>query len=205
MALFALSSLAIAPTLGADDALFLLSFWKPVVLLIPIAGWAWLVSNVLDKHAKRFFLETERWGMIHMIFGMAAFAAALAIPLANEGAFWAGFGAMIVILAADIGIYTVVVNRDERVPEAHHIGLNIAAQMAARKNAKQKAKSAGAVKLVIRDASKVLLHKPRPPSSRPVSPPKRSSSRPSIPGRPKSNCSPRARTTRISPPCSLTV
>ena len=161
MALFALSTLGISFTLAADDAMFLVSFWKPVVLLLPIIGWGWVVSNVYDKHAKRFFLETERWGMIHMIFGVVAFAAALAIPLANEGAFWAGLGAMILILLANLGLYAFVVNRDERVPAEHRIGLNFSAQMAARKAAKQKAKSAGSVKLIIRDSAKVLVAAPQ--------------------------------------------
>jgi type II secretory ATPase GspE/PulE/Tfp pilus assembly ATPase PilB-like protein len=113
----------------AQNGLFLVSIWKPLLLLIPIVGWAWIIAKIYDKHAAQFFLPRRKWNTLHMGMGMLALAAGLGIGVligASEGAFWAGFGAVLVILATDVVIYAVVANKDERVPDKFKIRLNMA-------------------------------------------------------------------------------
>ena len=125
-----LSTLSIAQT-----GLFLVSIWKPLLLLVPIAGWAWIIAKVNDKHAGQFFLPRRKWNTLHMGMGSLALIAGLGLGVVigpNEGAFWAGFGAAVVILITDIVIYAVVANKDERVPEKFHIRFNLATIMGER-------------------------------------------------------------------------
>ncbi len=138
---------------------FLVSFWKPVLWLIPLVGWGWIITRIYDKHAARFFLPRERWNMIHLIAGVLALVAAMAIPIRGEGAFWAGLGAMIVILAADLFAYAIVANRDERVPEEFHITFDLSKWKEARE-AKAAAKKQGKVELVIKGPDKSVLEAP---------------------------------------------
>ncbi|HED54337.1 MAG TPA: hypothetical protein ENJ00_09090 [Phycisphaerales bacterium] len=130
------------------DALFLVSFWKPVVLLIPLVAWAWFVSTVFDKHAARFHLPRERWNMVHLILGTLATAAAFLMPLEGVVGFIAGLGAMLVILGADLAIFINLHNRDERVPESHKIRLDLSS-FAEQRAAKKASKEAGTVELKI--------------------------------------------------------
>jgi len=113
----------------AQNGLFLVSIWKPLLMLIPIVGWAWIIAKIYDKHAAQFFLPRRKWNSLHMGMGMLALAAGLGIGVligASEGAFWAGLGAVLVILAIDVAIYAVVANKDERVPDKFKIRFNMA-------------------------------------------------------------------------------
>lgn len=130
------------------DTKFLVSFWKPVLLVLPLAGWGWFVSKVMDKHAARFHLPRKEWNLIHLIVALIALAAGFFMPVEGIAGFFAGFGAMIVILAADIGIFTSLHNKDERVPESHKLRLDFSA-MAEAREAKKSAKEAGTVQLKI--------------------------------------------------------
>ena len=65
--------------LGA--ALTLVSYWKPVVLLLAIIPWAWLITNVFDKHALRFYLPREQWNAGHLVVGVVAVLAAFLMPV----------------------------------------------------------------------------------------------------------------------------
>ena len=130
------------------DAKFLVSFWKPVLLVLPLAGWGWFVSKVMDKHAARFHLPRKEWNLIHLIVALIALAAGFFMPVEGIAGFFAGLGAMIVILAADIGIFTSLHNKDERVPESHKLRLDFSA-MAEAREAKRSAKEAGTVQLKI--------------------------------------------------------
>src|SRR2546421_11456776 len=96
--------------------LVLVSFWKPLLILVPLVPWAWLVSKVLDKHAARFFLPRNTWNMVHLICGLVAVLAAISLPMKTEAAFWVGWGIMILILIADVVVFAQVSNRDARVP-----------------------------------------------------------------------------------------
>jgi general secretion pathway protein E len=146
-------------TLG--EGLFLVSFWKPVILLAPFVAWASVISRVYDKHAARFFLPRTMWNLIHLIVGLAAIGAALAMPIQSEAAFWVGLAVMILILSADLFAYAFVANRDERVPEEHHIRFNqLFAKFAEARAAKAAAKRQGKVELSIRGMDKQTLPVP---------------------------------------------
>jgi type II secretory ATPase GspE/PulE/Tfp pilus assembly ATPase PilB-like protein len=133
-------------------SLVLVSFWKPVVFLIPLVAWAAIISKVYDKHAARFFLPRVQWNIAHLCAGALAFAAAMLMPVAGIGGFFAGLGAMLAILAIDIVAYAMVANKDERVPEEFHIKVDIVQKMREKKELKAKAKLQSAVSLVIRKA-----------------------------------------------------
>lgn len=141
------------------EAVMLVSVWKPIVLLLPFVPWAWVVSKVLDKHAARFFLAREAWNLGHLVVGLVAFAVALLIPLRNEGAFWAGFGAMVVILSLDVVVFALVTNRDERVPEAHRLRFSLDS-FREKKAARAAEKKQGKVQLVMRGPDKSVLAPP---------------------------------------------
>ena len=142
-------------------ALTLVSYWKPVVLLLPIIPWAWLITNVFDKHAQRFYLPREQWNTAHLAVGVVAVLAAFLMPVPGEAGFWAGLGAMIVILGADIAAFVVITNRDERVPTEHRLSLDFSKLSEARQ-AKAVAKKQGKVELVVRQPDKTTV---APPSS----------------------------------------
>jgi type IV pilus assembly protein PilB len=140
------------------EGFFLVSFWKPLLLLPPFVGWAWIITRVYDKHAARFFLPRTMWNLIHMIAGLVAVFAALAIPMQGEAAFWIGLGLFLLILTVDLVAYAVVANRDERVPEEHHIKFNqLFAGMSEARAAKAAAKRAGKVELAIRGPDKQAI------------------------------------------------
>jgi type II secretory ATPase GspE/PulE/Tfp pilus assembly ATPase PilB-like protein len=146
-------------TLG--ETFFLVSFWKPIILLIPLVAWLWVVSKVYDKHASRFFLPRTMWNAIHLSAGFLAFATALAIPMQSEFAFWIGLGVLIVILGADLAAYAIVANRDERVPEEHRITFNaLFKRMEEAKGKREAARRQGKVELVILDRDKQQVPAP---------------------------------------------
>ncbi|MCA9299380.1 MAG: hypothetical protein KDA28_09950, partial [Phycisphaerales bacterium] len=108
----------------ALDGFVLISWWKAVLFLVPFAIWARLVSASFDKHAKRFHLGFKNWNTVHIAFGVAALAVALAMPLQGELGFWIGLLAMILVLVVDVVMFSVITNRDERVPEDQALKLD---------------------------------------------------------------------------------
>lgn len=142
----------------------LVSWWKPVVLLLPLLGWAWVVSRVLDKHAARFYLPQKRWNLAHLIIGFVALAVAFLMPVPGEGGFWAGLGAMVLVLGAGVGAYWFAQSRDERVPEAFKLRFNMFQELAAKRAEKAMAKKAGKSELQIKGPDKALVMPPAPES-----------------------------------------
>ena len=150
------------PGLGtlAMDGYFLVGWWFAILIVPPILGWAWLVSRVFDKHAMRFFLGREKWNMVHMLMGVAAVAAVVLMPLEGWAALGAGYAAMLLILAADIGIFVFVTNRDdERVPAGSKLKLDFS-KMKEAKSAKAAAKHAATVALQITGANNMTVRAP---------------------------------------------
>lgn len=146
-------------TLG--ETFFLVSFWKPILFLIPFVGWLWVISRVYDKHAARFFLPRTTWNAIHLSAGAVAFIAALAIPMYNEWSFLVGLGVMVLILTADLVAYAMVANRDERVPEEFHIKFDyIFKKMEEAKTKREAQRRQGKVELVILNPDKVTVAAP---------------------------------------------
>lgn len=121
-------------TLG--EAFMLVSFWKPLILLVTLCAWGWMISNVYDKHAARFFLPREMWNVFHLCMATLAVLLAVMMPVYGELSFWIGWVVMIVVLAVDMVAYAVVANKDERVPEAFRINASIFGKMGEKKEKK---------------------------------------------------------------------
>jgi type II secretory ATPase GspE/PulE/Tfp pilus assembly ATPase PilB-like protein len=130
------------PLVVGQSAFVLVSWWKVVILIAPFLAWGWLVSNVFDKHADRFHLGQEKWGSIHLVLGLLAVVVAFGMPIPEWWGFLVGFIAAVAILAADVVAFVTVANKDERIPEEHHLRLDLSALSegsAKRKAAKQAA------------------------------------------------------------------
>lgn len=148
-------------TLVLGESLWLVSPWKPLVLLVTLGVWAWVVSNIFDKHADRFRLDRKKWGVTHVLFGCGAVAAGLAgAPIKGELAFWLGWVAMILVIGANFVTYAVLVNKDDRVPDEFKIRLDILTKMMAKREASKQAKTAVEVKLIIRGPDKQVVPAP---------------------------------------------
>lgn len=152
------------PPLLAIEGNFLVSFWKPILPLIPLVLWAMVISKIYDKHAVRFFLAREKWNVFHLCMGTIALIAAYAMPMTspdgNPFAFLAGLGAMILVLAIDLGAYAFAVKGDDRVPAEFKIRIDILTKMRAAREEKKKVKQAGSSKLVIRFPDKTAVPVP---------------------------------------------
>ncbi len=138
----------------------LVSWWKPLVLLVPFFVWAWYVSTVFDKHAKRFLLPREKFNTIHLVVGLAALLLAIAMPFAGIGAFLAGLGIMVVLLLADILIFMNVHNKDERVPEKFRLSLVDFGAMKDAKDKKAAVNAQGKVELQLQRPDKSMVPTP---------------------------------------------
>lgn len=141
------------------DAVTLVSFWKPVFFLLPLAAWGWFVSSKMDKHANRFHLPRKQWNLVHLFVGLVALLLGFFMPVPGIAGFFAGLFAMILILGADILIFVNLHNRDERVPEDHKLKLDFS-EMAERRAEKAAAKEAGTVELKIVNAEKATAPVP---------------------------------------------
>lgn len=148
-------------TLLAMDGLILVSFWKPLVLLATLCGWAWIVSNVYDKHAARFFLPRENWNLAHLCVGLVAVVVGFGLPIAEPWAFFVSWPAMTLLLIGSLAAYAIAANRDERVPENFKIGLRMLSEMQKKREAKKAVKSLAVVKLAIRGMDKQLVQPPQ--------------------------------------------
>ncbi len=149
--LFALAAalpLPHATGLAQSEPMILVSWWKPLLILAPFFGWAWLVSTVFDKHAQRFFLGREKWNAIHLAFGAAGLLVAFFLPIPAWWAFLVGLGGLLVLLGADIGLFVALTNRDDRVPEHERLRLDFSSFAEARQRRKE-AKQQGTVQLDI--------------------------------------------------------
>lgn len=140
---------AATPLVLAQDGFILVSPWKPVLLLLPMVAWAWLISAVYDKHAARFHLEPKKWNTFHLLVGLVAFLVAIVIPLGGIAGIFVALAAQIAILAVSAAAYPIMANRDERVPAEHHVKLDFS-HLAESKAAKKEAKQAGQAELQIR-------------------------------------------------------
>jgi type II secretory ATPase GspE/PulE/Tfp pilus assembly ATPase PilB-like protein len=150
---------AIALTLA--DAYFLVSFWKPILYLVPMCVWAWIISSKIDKFTARFFLKRSQWNLIHLVTGMVALAVGLLIPLPGDFAFIVGVAAMTAILAAELFICIAVLNKNELVPAEHRFNLSKEVFGAGDPNAKKKEKAQSSKsELVLRGPDKAAMPVP---------------------------------------------
>jgi len=94
----------------AAAAVFLVSFYKPLLLFATFVPWAWLVSSKLEKDARILKLKYREFNILYMICAMVALGAWLAVPV-----FWIGWPLGTVVLMAPVYAYVQVRNR--AVPE----------------------------------------------------------------------------------------
>ena len=132
----------------AAGPLVLMGFWQPLLVLIPLAGWAWLVSTVFDKHAARFFLGQEMWGLAHLAAAGVGLAAIIFMPLEGIAGFALGYLVFLLVLGLDIGLFVAITNNDDRVPETAKLSLDFSAY-AEKQASKKAAKQAGSSTLQI--------------------------------------------------------
>lgn len=140
---------------GSGAGRFLVSWYKPFVIMLIMVPWAIIISRVYDKHAARFFLPRKPWNLVHMGAGVLALAALLLVGLGmpgSEGGFWVGVLVALVILGADLYAYAFKANRDDRVPEAYHIKLDALTKMKAAREAKAADKNKAKVRYTIKAA-----------------------------------------------------
>jgi len=142
----------------AAETFVLVSWWKPIFLLIPFLAWAWVVSKVLDKHAMRFFLGREKWAFIHMCTATVALVM-FALPIGGFVGFIAAFVGITAILGLEILLFAAITNKDSRVPEGSRLRLDMEAATA-RREEKKTAKSMGSSELTIVGANKMTIPVP---------------------------------------------
>ncbi|MCZ6446379.1 MAG: ATPase, T2SS/T4P/T4SS family, partial [Planctomycetota bacterium] len=104
-------------SLLAAEFVQLVSFYKPLLILVVFVPWAWLISSKLEKDARYFHLNHRRWNGIYLGVGFVALAAMLLIPLT----FWITWPIGIVILLGPLYAYKQV--RNQAVPEAQRFAL----------------------------------------------------------------------------------
>lgn len=155
-----LHTLLPAPVLTlAENAAVLVSWWKALILLIPIIPWAVLISQVFDKHAARFFLPRETWNTVHLCIGAVGFLVAFFMPVKSEWTIVISFFTLCAFLAIDIAVFMYVTNRDDRVPEEHRLKLDLS-KLRGDREAKAEAKAQGKVELVIKSMDKQSVTPP---------------------------------------------
>lgn len=147
------------PTLTFAEAFVMVSWWKAILYLLPMVGWAAIITRIYDKHAARFHLNRERWNILHISFGVGAFLLGFLMPLPGIAGFLVGFAAMLLVLGIDLAVYPMIANKDERVPEAHKVKIDFSA-FTEKKKAKAEAKQLGSSELLIRGLDKVAIQPP---------------------------------------------
>ncbi len=106
--------------LGAE-ALWLMSWWAPILMALGFLGWGWVVSTIYDKDAERFYLERREWNTIHMTAGAVALAVVIATPMPH----YITIPALYLVLVIDLAWYAISRNKDERVGEAFKWSLDL--------------------------------------------------------------------------------
>lgn len=99
------------------SAVYLISLYKPVLILATFMPWAWLVSSKLEKDAIPLRLNVNAFNIAYMACGVGALAVMLFVPI-----FWIGWPMGIVVLAAPVYVYVQVRNR--AVPEKNRFTLS---------------------------------------------------------------------------------
>ena len=149
----------LVPAATLAEALTLVSWWKALLVLPPFLGWAWLVSSVFDKHAGRFYLNREGWNTAHMAIGLVAVLVVFLMPIPAWWGFLVGYAVFVSLLAIDIGVFVLVTNKNDKVPDQHKLKLDFSSFAEAR-DRKAAKKLAGTVTLRIDNASGVTMAPP---------------------------------------------
>lgn len=125
--------------LGAETTpLTLVSPWKPALFLLPILAWAFVVSSIYDKDARRWYFKHRMWNLLHVAAAVVGVGVVLLVPVT----FWITWPVMIGILGADLAAYFVYRNRHSQVPEKFKWSLDVSKMLAARAEGKKRSKAA---------------------------------------------------------------
>lgn len=109
-----------SPIVLAAGGEFLVSWYKPILLVVVFALWAWVISTIYDKDAGRWYLKRNMWNGIHVAVGALALALVLFLPLS----FLITGPALAAILGAELLAYFFIRNADEKVPASAKWSLN---------------------------------------------------------------------------------
>ncbi len=103
--------------LSAADPVFLMSWFKPLVFLAVLIGWAWAVSR-LDKDAAFFYLPRQWWNLAQLGCGVIGFGLMLLIPIFS-------LGLLIGVVVLLGGLLGYAYYRNSRVPEKMQWSLSL--------------------------------------------------------------------------------
>lgn len=98
------------------EPMMLMSVVKPVLMLMVLGGWAWLVGR-LDKDAAFYYAGQQGWGAAHLLTGVVGFGVMLLVPI-----FWVGWFLGILILLG--GAFGYVSYRNGKVSADERWSLN---------------------------------------------------------------------------------
>jgi len=104
--------------LAQAEPVFLLSLFKPIVTLVLLAGWAWVVSNI-DKDLEYFYLPRYICNAILFTVAALAFLQLFLVPL-----FLIGVLVWLILIGGSIGGYAYY--RNQKVPEHAKWSLSLA-------------------------------------------------------------------------------
>ncbi len=124
---------------------FLLSFYKPVLILLAVVPFAWLASSVIEKDVRFFHFPLAGWNWALAGTLVAGLAAALFIPI-----FWVGWPLQ-VLLYVGLG-YGYWQYRDKQVPEKDKFDL-FSAKFRASMESRKAAKAFAGATIVFLDGS----------------------------------------------------
>jgi len=138
-----------SPVLFFADGLWLVSVWKPLVVLATLLVWAWVVSTIYDKDSARWYLPRRMWNIAHMIAGLASLGVIAVLPLT----FFVTWPVMAGILAADLLAYFVMRNGDSRVPDSQKWSVVTAMKGISSGSKKEKVKQVKNITMVFKSPS----------------------------------------------------
>ncbi|MSR27984.1 MAG: hypothetical protein EXS03_00190 [Phycisphaerales bacterium] len=142
----AIEMFAPAGSFLADNAVavHLLSFYKPFLIVLTAAPYAWLISSVIDKDVRYYHLNEKAWNAATVGALILGLATVFFIPL-----FWVGWPLMVLLY---MGVaYGYWKYRDPKVPEGKRFDL-FAGKWAAYTAQKRAAKAFGEVTASFADA-----------------------------------------------------
>ena len=89
---------------------YLMSPWKPFLVVAAFIAWAWLVGTKLDKDAAQYHLNPIKWNSYHLAGAGAGLALMLLIPN-----FYISFPVGVIVLFTTTVLYWK--HRNANVPE----------------------------------------------------------------------------------------
>ena len=97
---------------------YLMSPWKPFLVVAAFIAWAWLVGTKLDKDAAQYHLNPIKWNSYHLAGAGAGLALMLLIP-----SFYISFPVGLIVLFTTTVLYWK--HRNANVPETEQFHLNM--------------------------------------------------------------------------------